>query len=196
MPSSSSLIELSLGAFTDRVAGKGPVPASGCVAALQGALGCALFSMAFEHAAGEGGSGNSAYVEGRAQELAILSQRLLELVDLDAKAYESFVEAEGDARDKAAREALEVPLEVAETALAGMRLAAVGAKDVKEPLWSECTVGLGALEACIRGGLGLVRTNAPSIDDQAWVEDRLAILQDLESQMTRLVQEIHSAKPE
>ena len=197
MPSVSSLSELTLTAFLTRVADADPVPASGCVAALQGALGCALSSMAFRHASGESAEGKRqpVYMGGRADELSELAERLLALVQEDAQAYGAFADAAHDeARDKAARAALEVPLEVAETALAGLRLLAVGADGVPAPLWSEVLVACNALAAAIDGGLALVRANAGSIDDADWTADRLAILDTLASQADALAAEVRGVR--
>lgn len=188
------MLELSLATFVERVADSAAVPASGCVAALQGALGAALFSMAFEHAAGEGRSDQSAYMRGRAQELSDLSRRLLELVDEDARAYRDFLGSRGEARRKALRQALEVPLELAETALAGLRLGAVGAAEVAEGLHSECLVGAEALAAAVSGGIGIVRANAQGLEaEEGWLEDRLAVLPLLERQAQELHQEVRAA---
>ena len=195
MPSSPSLVELSLAAFVERVAGARPASAGGRVAALQGALGAALTSMAFRHAAGEGGSAFPAYMEGRADELRELSRHLLALVDRDA-ACEAPASASDGGREQAARSALEAPLQVAETALAGLRLAAVGAPAVAAPLASECAAGADALAAAVRGGLGLVHANAAFVGEGDWVEDRLAVLPVLESEASRLLAEIHGVLEE
>lgn len=184
--------------FVERVADAAAVPASGCVAALQGALGAALLSMAFEHAAGEGRSDQPAYMRGRAQELSALSRRLLELVDEDAQAYRAFLASRGgggEARQKALRQALEVPLELAETALGGLRLAAIGAAEVAAALRSECLVGGEALAATVRAGVGIVRANAEGLEaEDGWLADRLAVLPLLERQAAELSEEVRAAE--
>jgi len=188
------MLELSLATFVERVADSAAVPASGCVAALQGALGAALFSMAFEHAAGEGRSDQAAYMRGRAQELSELSRRLLDLVDEDAEAYRAFLASRDEARRKALQQALEVPLELAETALAGLRLGAVGVAEVADALHSECLVGVDALEAAVRGGIRIVRANAQGLEaEEGWLEERLAVLPLLERQAAELSREVRAA---
>ncbi len=189
------MTELSLAAFTDRVADTGAVPASGCVAALQGALGAALVSMAFQHASGEGRSDVPAYMRARAEELRALAERLLALVDEDAEAYQAWRASAGEARRKAARAALETPLEVAETALAALRLSAVGAGEVARALWSECAIGARGLEATVRAGVELVRANAADAglqEDRAWLDERLAVLDVLAAEALRLAGEVEA----
>jgi formiminotetrahydrofolate cyclodeaminase len=196
MQSSPSLIELSLASFTGRVADADAVPGSGCVAALQGALGAALVSMAFGHAASEGRSDVPDYMRARAEELRELSRRLLELVDEDARAYRDFLKSAGEARRKAARAALDVPLEVAETALAALRLAAVGAGEVASALWCECAIGARGLEGSVLAGLTLVRANAGEAehaDDERWLAERVGLLPVLEREAARLAQEVSAA---
>lgn len=195
MQSSPSMIELSLAAFTERVADAHAVPASGCVAALQGALGAALVSMAFQHAAGEGRSELPDYMRGRATELRELSEHLLRLVDEDAQAYQAYLSSAGEARRKAARAALETPLEVAETALAALRLAAVGAPEVAPALWCECAIGSQGLESTVQAGLALVRANAGQVaagEDPAWLSERVGLLPTLEREALRLAQEVRA----
>lgn len=195
------MLELSLATFVARVADAPAVPASGCVAALQGALGAALVSMAFGHAAGEGRSGESAYVRGRAEELGALSERLLELVDEDARAYGAWSSAGGrEERAKAARIALETPLEIAETALAALRLAAVGAADVRRALDSECRIGADSLRAAVDAGVLLVRANARGLAapeqgiEAGWVDERLVVAEGLARQAAVLSEEVRAAR--
>lgn len=130
------LSDLELSRFLERVAERSAPPGAGHVAAVLGALGAALASMAFRGAGGEG-EPESAYTAGRIQELDELRGKLSSLVDAEV----------GDA--------LESSLEVMEAAVAALRLLAVGARAVPDPLRGECAAAGSALRAAVGSARGV-----------------------------------------
>ncbi len=194
MSSSDSLVDLALGSFAEDLAAPTPTPAGGSTAAAVGALGAALVSMAFRVAAGDGESGTPAYMAGRADELDDLREVLLEAVDRDAAAYRRWVKASKQARAddeqaaQAALEVFEVPLEIAEHAIAALRLLHVGAAEVPAPLASDLEVARHTLEAAARGGLATATANLEVLDqDDARAADLRATLESLTAEVARLV---------
>ena len=146
-------------------------PGAGGVCAGQGSLGAALVSMALRRSCGEGHP-RAAYMEGRAEELDALRRRLLELGEADARdqarmrglaAREDELTAEESGSLARVREAsLETPLEIMETCLAALRLAAVGRSDLAGGMGCDCAVGSLALWSALEGALELVLSSASS----------------------------------
>ncbi len=107
----------SLEKYLNQLASKEPAPGGGSAAALCGALGASLISMVAHYSIGRKKDRN---IEGKIKKNLIKSEkirkRLLELVDLDAKAYLAVVKArkQGNAAKKKAalKRASQVPLEV------------------------------------------------------------------------------------
>lgn len=102
----SKLVEKSCRDFTAALSSKAPVPGGGGAAALVGALGAALCSMAGNFTVGRK---KYAAVEGDVREVLkraeALRARLLELVDRDAETFEPLSRAYGLPREDPAREA-------------------------------------------------------------------------------------------
>jgi len=99
------LTQFSCTAFADALASRAPVPSGGGAAAMAGALGIALGSMA-----GNLTAGKKKYAAVEADVLRMLSEgeilrnRLMELVDADAEAFEPLSRAYSIPRDDPARE--------------------------------------------------------------------------------------------
>lgn len=171
-----SLADLPLKAFFERLSSRAPTPGGGSVSALAGAAGAALLHMVLELSAGRAEHADDATLAELLGEATSWQSELLELVQLDAAAYDGVVaarrlpretELEKTARgvqlEGAVREATRVPLEIARRAsdvleLAG-RVAAVGNRNAISD------VGVAALlaEAAIRGAALNVRINLPSL---------------------------------
>jgi formiminotetrahydrofolate cyclodeaminase len=111
-PADRRLVQLSVADFVAAVASvEQPVPAAGSVAALSGAASAALLVLVCEvlehHRPGAGA--------GQRQRAQALQLRLLELVDTDAAAFQTFLASPrgSHARRVAAARVAEVPLEIA-----------------------------------------------------------------------------------
>ncbi len=195
--SSTKLVDLALEAFAQAVAEPGPSPAGGSVAAAMGAFGAGLVSMAFRQAAGT--SAVAPYIIGRAEELDDLRELLIESVDRDSNAYRALMGASKLPPDKAKKarvEAFEAPMEVAEYALAALRLCAVGASDVSAHLASDVVTARCALGAAIQSGLATAEVNLaawPDDGDAAAIEDHRATIATIRSEAARLLAELEAA---
>jgi formiminotetrahydrofolate cyclodeaminase len=142
--------------------------------------------MAFRHASGEGESAVPDYMAGRVEELDELRERLLELVERDAEAYEKLTSAPAPAR-KETLLACEAPLETAEAALSALRLLAVGAKQVPARVYAECAVALHALTAAVEGGAAVCAANLAGLaePERAPRAETLAALRRQASEIAR-----------
>jgi len=102
--------------YLDRLADKAPVPGGGSAAALAGALGAGLMSMVAQYSVGKGATpAIEREIKKTFRETQRIRRRLLELVDLDAKAYLKLRESKNappSVRKAAVIRAREVPLEV------------------------------------------------------------------------------------
>lgn len=169
MGSSENLVDVSLAELVRRVAARAPVPGSGSVAAAVGALGAGLASMALRSAREEPESSES-----RAAELETTSARLLEQVDLDARAFDELRAAtvkpragpEDGARERALERSVAVPLSTAELALSALRGLGAGAAGVRPALRSECVASAHALVAALEGSGAVVEANLASFGDE------------------------------
>jgi len=162
---STKLTDLSLAEFCRRVASRSPTPGSGSVAALVGALGTGLASMALRSAAGD--------TAAPCAELERLRESLLERVDQDAEAYEAFraAPAASPVREQALQRSIAVPAEIAQLSLEALRALAEGASGVRPALASECQMAAGALLAAVEGAAATAAANLPGLGDSAAAAD-------------------------
>ena len=155
--------------FLDRLADRTPTPGGGSVAALAGALSCALARMV---AAYSNRAGDQAASIGR--RLANADRMLRTLLAEDIAAYQALSAATTDARADPQAEsrrqtalltAALVPLEIAATAttaLAAMdELKSLVSKGLLSDLGAAAVIG----EACVRACRGLVRVNLAGITE-------------------------------
>jgi formiminotetrahydrofolate cyclodeaminase len=179
----------------ERLASGDPIPGGGSAAALAGAMGAALIEMVVTLTVGRPAAADH---ESELTQIAVaatgLRSELLNLVELDAFAYDAVVRArrlpretdlEREARAvqvaAATREATRAPLQtarLAERVLAlAERLAPIGSRNAVSD------VGVGALLAVtsLRGGVLNVRINLPSLDPGDPVRD------EAETEVTRLL---------
>jgi formiminotetrahydrofolate cyclodeaminase len=162
----------------ERMATGDPIPGGGSAAALAGAMGAGLMRMVVALTTGRPAAADH---ETELAEIAVaaaaLQSKLLNLVDLDAVAYDGVIRArrlpretdlEREARAvqiaAAIREATRAPLQTARIAeqvlTLGERLAPIGSRNAISD------VGVGALlaVAALRGAVLNVRINLPSLD--------------------------------
>lgn len=186
MPDPSRLVDLSLGAFADRLAERSATPGGGSVAAYLTEVGCALGAMAFRFTSGEKFQAFESAMAGRVETLERLRSTARELVDRDSRSYDAVSAAyklpKATVAEKAARTsaiqaglrgALEVPATTLATALSGLELLHSGVRDVNANLASDAATGVWCLRSAAEAAFYNVRINAGSITDRAWAEKRL-----------------------
>jgi formiminotetrahydrofolate cyclodeaminase len=143
---------LSLADFVAAVGEKTPSPASGSATAVTAALAASLVEltarfMGDEQAVGEAGR---------------LRDRLLELADADADAYEEFMHTRSaEARDRT----IDVPLELAEAAAALVPLAERLERQAKPTLAGDAAAAAELARAAVRVAARLVEINLDGADD-------------------------------
>jgi len=180
------LRDMTLGGFTDELAADSAAPGGGSVAALSGALGASLVSMVCRLTIGKKG-----YEEYEEEVKEVLSEseelrrRLLEAIDIDAKAFEKVMEAfaapKNTDEEKAARRemiqtafkgACESPRSTAMDCLEVLRLCARIADKTNTNAASDLGVGASQALAGLEGAAMNVLINLPSIKDEEYVDER------------------------
>jgi formiminotetrahydrofolate cyclodeaminase len=152
----------------------GRTPArGGAASALAGALAAAIVE-----SAAQGAHEVWAEAEGVAAEAVTLRQRLIALAQEDADAYAAALDARS-AGDKALGQALEraaqVPLEIADTALQVVRLAASVASRGEQALRADVVAAATLAEAVVRATGGLVAVNLGVRSDDERLERARAL---------------------
>jgi len=152
----------------ERLAAKTPAPGGGAAAALAGATAAALTEMAAAYALTRPGCDGEG-ITALHRRAGALRERLLELADADARAYQPVLDAlaldRGDSgRAPALRAALsaaaEVPLEIAVASAEVAELAATSARAPgNEPLAGDASAAALIAEAATRAATALVQLN-------------------------------------
>ncbi len=178
---SSKLTDLTVSAFTDRLAGKYAVPGGGGAAALTGANGIALVLMA-----GQFTLGKKKYAEFEDDIRRMISDGnwmahgLLSLVDEDAAAFEPLSKAYAIPKEDPTREAvLEQATKDAIAAPSKMLSILSDAVNLTEEMAEKCSVlmisdvGCGAdlLAAAMKAAAKNVFINTKSLKDRAFAEE-------------------------
>ena len=172
--------------YVDDLAAKLPAPGGGSVVALVGALGMGLLSMVSNFTLGK-----EKYRQSEEEIKKILNRsenlrkRLTELVDEDIRVYgkvsstyklprttDKEKEVRSQAIEKACKDALTVPMEVARSCCEGLELARRLVKIGNVRLVSDVGVAAGLLEAALKGAELNVNINLKVIEDKNFVEEK------------------------
>jgi methenyltetrahydrofolate cyclohydrolase len=183
-----TLPELRLDAFLERLSSPAPTPGGGSASALAGATAAALLHMVLALTGGRPGDPDDDALAALRGEAAGWQSELLELVQLDAAAYDAVVtarrlprttEREAESRRvqvaSATREATRIPLEIVRRAARVLelaeRVAAIGNRNAISD------VGVAALlaAAAIRGAALNVRINLPYLPGDEPLRDEAAV---------------------
>lgn len=181
-------VDRSLAEFVRAAAAPGPAPGSGSVAAVVGALGAGLASMALASTRGEDAAADDA------RELAREMEELLARVDRDTEAYARYLEARAGrgALAPAVEGSIEVPFEMVEHALAALQRLADGISRVRPHLRSEVVTATQALFACVEGAASTARANLPALTEPDRRAARAQALDARRGQAAELVRAIQA----
>jgi formiminotetrahydrofolate cyclodeaminase len=163
----------SLKIYLDDLAAKKPAPGGGSAAALAGALGCALLSMACNYTIGRPKSKNvEKQIKGILRRTEVMRRRFLALVDLDVQAYyKVFKRRKGNPRiyQRNLVAATKVPLEICRLAQEGYCLCPVLLKTANKYLLSDVRAGQALLKSCFQSARFNVIINIPLIKDKKFI---------------------------
>jgi len=182
-----------LQAFLDEVASAEPAPGGGSVAALSGALGASLVAMVCRLTIGKKGyEAVSAEMQTILPRAEALQRELRDLMQADTDAYARVMDAyklpkqtdaEKAARTRAIQDALkhasDIPLRVAELCAQVLELARPVAEKGNKNAASDGGVGALMAEAGLRGAAFNVSINLGAINDEAFVREHRARVQQL-----------------
>jgi len=190
--------------YLDDLAAKLPAPGGGSVVALVGALGIALLGMVSNFTLGkENYRQNEEEIEKILEKSEDLRERLTELVDEDIRVYgrvshayrlpgktDKEREVRSQAIEKACKQALIVPLEVARSCREGLDLARRLVEIGNIRLVSDVGVAAGLLEAALKGAELNVKINLKAIKDRDFVEEKRKNIDSLVRNRLRIKDEI------
>lgn len=177
------LKHLSVEEFAAVTASDAPAPGGGSVSALAGALAAALAEMVAHLTAGrEKYASVQLEMERVLRELPPVRQKLLDAVDRDSRAFDQYMAAlampksspaEKELRQTAMQEglkaAVQVPMEVAETAAALFPTLELVVRSGNRNAVTDGMVGTMLARTAVLGALFNVRVNLASIQDTAFV---------------------------
>jgi formiminotetrahydrofolate cyclodeaminase len=206
-PDSSSIFDLTLGEFLERLGSSAPTPGGGAAAAVVGALGAALVEMTANLTIGRP---RLADVQEQAQRIAQraadLRGRLERLADADADAFDQVTAAyklpRADDAQKAARTqaiqsalrvAADVPLQSAQICADVAGLAEEAAPVLNSAVISDVLVGALMAQAALNSAALNVEINLASMTDSAAVERYSTELARARSNVSERVERILAA---
>lgn len=191
---SNPLVKMSLSAFANETAKESPAPGGGSISAYCGAMGISLGMMVANLSAHKRGwDARWEEFSNWASRGLEIQQKLLLLVDEDTAAFNRIMEAYGlpkssDA-EKAARKqaiqdatkyAIEVPLQVAETAAAALEVIKAMAEKGNPNSVTDAGVGALCARTAVLGAVMNMKINAVDLDDKSYVEKVLKRADELE----------------
>lgn len=173
----------SLKTYLDDLAARKPAPGGGSAAALAGALGCALLSMACNYTLGKDKYKSvEKQIKGILKETENLRGRFLALVDLDVEAYyKVFNSRRGSPSvyQKNLKGATKVPLEICTLAVKGHKLCVPLSRLANKYLICDVYVAKELLKSCLKSAQFNVMINIPHIKDKrftAQTKKKISIL--------------------
>ena len=179
----SALVNMSLSQFADTTASEAPAPGGGSISAYAGALGAALATMVANLSAHKRGW------DGRWEEFSVHAERglalqnqLMALVDADTQAFDAIMSAYGmpkgsddqkakrhQAIQAATRNAIDIPMQVAQLAHDGLSLAAAMSSDGNPNSVTDAGVGAMCLRTAVLGAVLNARINCGDLEDTDYV---------------------------
>jgi formiminotetrahydrofolate cyclodeaminase len=204
-----SMSDKTLTAFCAETASNAPTPGGGSVAALTGALGCALAEMVASLTVGKAKFADSApAMEEILQEGAALRAKLLALIDEDCASFGQYMSAlalpkdtpaQKDARREslraAARAAAAAPMEMARAAAAALPLCERAVRLGNPGVVTDALMATMLARTAVRSAVLNVRINLPSIGDEAAAAALDAECARLESLAQKTEEELMALSP-
>jgi len=189
--------------FLNLLASDAPTPGGGSVAALNGAIGCALLEMVCNLTIGKEKFRDVWHeLEPMKVELENLRAELLDSIDRDAKAYDMVAEAmklpketeeqksaRKEAMQKALKTAAETPKATARYIHQALKLAVDIAEKGNPNVLSDAGVGTSCLLAGLEGALMNIAINLGSIKDEAYVHQMKKEMEFLEKEGKKLAKQ-------
>lgn len=183
------LLNMNLRAFSEETASESPAPGGGSIAAYCGALGAALGTMVANLSAHKRGWDDRwARYSADAVEGLSIQERLLSLVDADTAAFNGIMDAYGlpkgnaeqmavrdSAIQAATRHAIDIPMEVARSAMEALPLLQRMAEHGNPNSITDVGVGAMSIRTAVLGAILNARVNAADLKDMAHVA---AVLQE------------------
>jgi glutamate formiminotransferase/formiminotetrahydrofolate cyclodeaminase len=181
------LVSMDLSSFAYETASESPAPGGGSISAYMGALGAALGTMVANLSSHKRGW------DDRWEEFSDWAEKgqsivrdLIWLVDEDTMAFNRILNAfglpKGNPEEKAERKkaideatvyAIEIPFKVMQKAFESLEVIYAMAKTGNPNSSSDAGVGALAAVAAIKGAFLNVKTNASSLDDKKYVENKI-----------------------
>lgn len=181
----------SLKIYLDDLAAKKPAPGGGSAAALVGATGCALLSMACNFTVGKDKYRDvEPEITKALKQTEALRKRFLALVDLDVKAYyRVFNSRKGNPKvyQKNLINATKVPLEICALAIEGYRLCPLLSKIANKYLNSDVYAAKEILKSCFKSAQFNVIINLPQIKDISFVNQTKRELVNLKKNFSQMI---------
>ena len=189
------LIHMTLSQFADTTASEAPAPGGGSIAAYAGALGAALATMVANLSAHKRGWDDRwEEFSAHAEKGLALQDKLMQLVDRDTAAFDAIMAAYGmpkateaqqsqrhQAIQDATRNAIDIPMQVAQIAHEGLALTADMANEGNPNSVTDAGVGAMCLRTAVLGAVLNARINCGDLEDADYVAQ-------IESQSAKLVQ--------
>ncbi|WP_129671442.1 cyclodeaminase/cyclohydrolase family protein [Candidatus Chloroploca sp. Khr17] len=200
----ASLDSQSLGTFLDTLASRAPTPGGGSVAALNGAMAAGLISMVCALTIGKAQYGAlEEDLRGIHDRAETLRRELQHLADQDIEVFERLSAAyrlprttEADAAVRRAaiqqvtRQAADIPLRTAQAAAALIPLGTTLAPQVGRLIVSDIGVAILITKATIQSAILNVEINLAGLDDQQYVRETRASIEDLVANLNEKTEEI------
>ena len=201
---STPLIHMTLTQFADTTASEAPAPGGGSIAAYAGALGAALATMVANLSAHKRGWDDRwEEFSAHAEKGLDFQNQLLRLVDKDTQAFDGIMAAYGmpkateaqkakrqQAIQDATRNAIDIPMQVAQLAHDALALATEMAKDGNPNSVTDAGVGAMCLRTAVLGAVLNARINCGDLKDMAYVDQIHARCADLVASATSQETEI------
>jgi len=203
-PNDTPIIYSTLKDFANETASESVMPGGGCTAAYAGALGAALGTMAANLSAHKRGwEDRWEFFSNWAEKGQCLKDELLQLVDEDAKAFNTIIaahrlpratEEEKKARQQAIEEAtklaIETPFKTLELAWQALELLKIMAQEGNPNSTSDAGVGALCARTAMRAALLNIQTNIVGLTDQAYAKSKLDHAEALAAKATAMEGEI------